>query len=65
MAVFISHSHQDKAYVWLDRWEIRVGDSLLGDAGASIKGFPLRGPDLWIQTYSGASSYENRSIWES
>ena len=42
MPVFISHSHQDKdfvdklagqlvmnkAYVWLDRWEIKVGEVL-------------------------------------
>lgn len=51
MAVFISHSHQDKAfvdrlatqlvlhkaYVWLDRWEIRVGDSLLDKVQEGIK----------------------------
>ena len=49
--VFISHSHQDKdfvdklagqlvmhiAYVWLDRWETKVGDSLLGKVQAGIK----------------------------
>ena len=51
MPVFISHSHQDKdfvdklagqlvmnkAYVWLDRWEIKVGDSLLDKVQAGIK----------------------------
>lgn len=44
MPVFISHSHQDKdfvdnlathlikrnAHVWVDRWEIKVGESILG-----------------------------------
>src|SRR3990170_6374615 len=43
MAVFISYSHEDRAsvdkiaahlvkrrvHVWLDRWELRVGDSLI------------------------------------
>lgn len=43
MPVFISHSHQDKdfvdklaaqlilhkEYIWLDRWEIKVGDSII------------------------------------
>lgn len=51
MPVFISHSHQDKgfvdklaaqlvmhkAYVWLDRWEIKVGDSLLGKVQGAIQ----------------------------
>jgi len=51
MPVFISHSHQDKdfvdklaaqlvlhkTYVWLDRWEIKVGDSLLGKVQEGIK----------------------------
>jgi hypothetical protein len=51
MPVFISHSHQDKVfvdrlasqlvlhrtYVWLDRWEIKVGDSLLGKVQEGIK----------------------------
>jgi TIR domain len=51
MPVFISHSHQDKdfvdklagqlvmrkAYVWMDRWEINVGDSLLDKVQAGIK----------------------------
>src|ERR1035441_6640295 len=60
MPVFISHSHQDKdfvdnlathlikrnAHVWVDRWEIKVGESILGKvqnviAGASAVLFVL------------------------
>jgi hypothetical protein len=51
MPVFISHSHQDKEfvdklaaqllmhneYVWLDRWEIKVGDSLLDKVQGAIR----------------------------
>ena len=51
MPVFISHSHHDKdfvdvlaaqlvlhkEYVWLDRWEIKVGDSLLDKVQGGIK----------------------------
>ncbi len=51
MPVFISHSHQDKtfvdqlaaqlilhkAYIWLDRWEIKVGDSLIDKIQGAIK----------------------------
>lgn len=51
MPVFISHSHQDKefvdklaaqlvlhkAYVWLDRWEIKVGESLLDKVQGAIR----------------------------
>ena len=60
MPVSISHSHQDKdfvdnlathlikrnAHVWVDRWEIKVGESILGKvqnviAGASAVLFVL------------------------
>lgn len=51
MPVFISHSHQDKdfvdklaahlikhrAYVWVDRWELNVGDSLIQRIQESIQ----------------------------
>lgn len=51
MPVFISHSHQDKdfvdklagqlvrhkAWVWLDRWELRAGDSLIDKIQSAIK----------------------------
>lgn len=51
MPIFISHSHQDKDFVdvlavqlmqrkehvWVDRWEIRVGDSLIDRIQSAIK----------------------------
>lgn len=51
MPIFISHSHQDKdfvnvlavqlmqrkRYVWVDRWELRVGDSLIEKIQSAIK----------------------------
>lgn len=51
MPVFISHSHQDKefvdvlaahlilnkAHVWVDRWELTVGDSLIDKIQSAIK----------------------------
>jgi len=52
MPVFISHSHQDKdfvdklathlikhnAHVWVDRWEIKVGESILNRVQNEIQG---------------------------
>jgi hypothetical protein len=52
MPVFISHSHQDKdfvdklathlimanAHVWVDRWEIKVGESILNRVQNVIDG---------------------------
>ena len=52
MPVFISYSHADKEFVdklaielikrnvhiWLDRWEIQVGDSLLSKVQEAITG---------------------------
>lgn len=51
MPIFISHSHQDKnfvdvlavhlsqrkQYVWVDRWELKVGDSLIEKIQSAIK----------------------------
>lgn len=51
MPVFISHSHQDKdfvdklaaqlilhkEYIWLDRWEIKVGDSIIDKIQEAIQ----------------------------
>ncbi len=51
MPIFISHSHQDKdfvdvlaanlilrkAHVWVDRWELKVGDSLIDKVQSAIK----------------------------
>lgn len=51
MPIFISHSHQDKefvdklathlikhnAHVWVDRWEIKVGDSILNHVQKEIQ----------------------------
>ena len=51
MPIFISHSHQDKnfvdtlavhlsqrkQYVWVDRWELNVGDSLIEKIQSAIK----------------------------
>ena len=52
MPVFISYSHQDKRFVdrlaaqlvrqkvnvWLDRWELKVGDSLISKVQDAIVG---------------------------
>lgn len=51
MPIFISYSHQDKdfvdklasqlvlrkQYIWLDRWELKVGDSIIGKIQSAIK----------------------------
>ena len=51
MPIFISHSHQDKDFVdvlavqliqykehvWVDRWELQVGDSLIEKIQSAIK----------------------------
>ena len=52
MPVFISYSHQDKSFVdefamelvrngvhvWLDRWELKPGDSLLTNIESAVEG---------------------------